>query len=189
MREMATTRQARHSSRASCLGWALALVCAFFCSLVPTRGRAQAWGGEIAAASALTGIEAGIGTWILSMPWGGFWASSPQPDDGWSIAGGLAAAGLVSTGSFFVTRGHPERAELVAVVSGAGLALSAAVAFFGGVWALMSDYDRLAFSLVFGVPALASAVIALLAGVVHLAIEGDASTVPAPLVAPLSVCF
>jgi hypothetical protein len=123
------------------------------------------------------------------MPWGGFWSSTPEPDDGWSIVGSLAVAGLVSTGTALVARGHPERAELMAALSGGGLALSTGIALLGGLFALLSDYDRLAFSLVFGVPVLASALLALVAGLVHLAVEGDAPVTPLPLVSPLSVRF
>jgi hypothetical protein len=155
----------------------------------PDHARAQPWGGEVAAASALTGLDAGLGTWVLSMPWSGFWSSAPEPDDGWSIVGGLVVAGLVSTGTVLVARGHPERAELMAAISGGGLALSSGIALFGGLVALLSDYDRLAFSLVFGVPVLASALFSLVAGLVHLAVEGDATVTPLPLLSPLAARF
>jgi hypothetical protein len=157
----------------------------------PARASAQSWGGEVAAASAVSGLEAGLGTWALAMPWEGFWHDTPQAGDGWAIACGLVAAAGTSVSSWAITRGHPERAELVALVSGAGLALSATVALLGGLYALVADYDRTAFSLVFGLPAVAASVLALIVGAVHLAVVGDAATAPpAPLVAaPLAVSF
>lgn len=184
-----TSSAARPIDRRPWAALLLSLVVSLAALLVPARGEAQPWGGEIAAAAAVTGLEAGLGTWVLAMPWAGFWSSTPRPDDGWAIVAGLVVAGLTSTGTYFVARGHPERAELMAAVSGGGLVLSAAVALLGGLYALVVDYDRLAVSLVFAVPALAAAVIALLAGVVHLAVEGDAPATPAPLVAPLAVRF
>ncbi len=153
----------------------------------PEGARAQASTLDVVGASTVTGLEAGLGTWVLAMPYGGFWRTEPQPGDGWAVALGLAVGVAHGLASWGVVRGHPERAELVTTIAGAGGGVALAVMMLGGLYAMLTDFDRLATSLVFGVPPLPAMPVAPCVGLGHPLVVGDAPALPMP--SPLSARF
>jgi hypothetical protein len=154
---------------------------------MPSRACAQsAAPADVALACTLTGLEGALGTWVLAMPWGGFWQTEPQPGDPWALLG----AALAGLGTALTTWGtvepSPERTELVTAIAGGGAALAVAVALLGGLVNLLTDFDRLAVSLVYGVPILLAMTAGVVAGLVHDVAVGDPPpTRPSPLTAPL----
>lgn len=152
----------------------------------PRSVEAQASAGDIAAASTITGLEGALGTWVLAMPWTGFWHDHLEPKDPWAIVVALLVGCATSIATWGITEGHAERAELVATISGAGAGVALAVAMLGGLYNLLVDFDRLAVSLVYGVPILLAMSAGLIAGLVHLAVVGDE---PTSMVSPLRVTF
>ncbi len=163
---------------------AIAIVCfAIGVSLAAPRSiEAQASTGDIAAASTITGLEGALGTWVLAMPWGGFWHDHLEPKDPWAIVVALLAGGATSIATWGITEGNPERAELVSVISGASSGVALGIAMLGGLYNLLMDFDRLAVSLVYGVPILLAMTAGLIAGLVHLVTVGDGPAVaPSPL--------
>lgn len=153
----------------------------------PAHARAQASTLDVVGASTVTGLEAGIGTWVLAMPYGGFWRTDPQPGDGWAIALGLVVGAAHAVLSWGLVRGHPERAELVTTIAAGGGGIALAVMMLGGLYAMLTDFDRLAYSLVFGMPFLLAMTIATCVGLGHAIVEGDAP--PTPMPSPLTVSF
>lgn len=161
-------------------------------ALAPARASAQeSHDGQVAAATTLAGVGAALATWPLLMPWEGFWRDEPDPANGWAITGALAAGGLVSLATWGLAQGHPERAEILQVTSMLALGIGAAIAMYGALGMLLADFDRLAFSLFFGVPALATLAVGLVVASVHAAIEGDRapSAEPVPIVVALPLWF
>lgn len=149
----------------------------------PRSVDAQASPGDLALASSVTGLEGTLGTWVLAMPWGGFWHTDPKPGDPWAILGAVLAGGATSLATYAISEGHSERAELVSVVSAAGFGVALGVAMLGGLYNLLVDFDRLAVSLVYGMPILLAMTAGLLAGLVHLVVEGNE---PAAMTSPLT---
>jgi len=175
-----------HASRLATSALLLAMTLAVSAG-APERVHAQASTLDVVGASTVTGLEAGIGTWVLAMPYGGFWRTEPQPGDGWAVALGLAVGVAHGLASWGIVGGHPERAELVTFISGAAGGVALAVMALGGLYAMLTDFDRLAVSLVFGMPLLLAMTVATFVGLGHLIVEGDSPAVPMP--SPLTVSF
>ena len=161
---------------------------ALLVALAPAaRAEAQASTLDVVGASTVTGLEAGLGTGVLAMPYGGFWRNEPQPGDGWAVAAGLVVGVAHGLASWGIVRGHPERAELVTTIAAAGGGIALAVAMLGALYSLVTDFDRLAYALVFGVPLLLAMTVATSVGLGHSLLEGDVTTAPMP--SPLTVEF
>ncbi len=142
--------------------------------------------GDVALACTLTGLEGALGTWVLAMPWGGFWGNEPQHGDPWTLLGAVLAGLGTAFTTWATIEPSPERTELVTAIAGGGAAVALAVALFGGLVNLISDFDRLAVALVYGVPILLAMTAAVVSGLVHDVVVGDPPPVrPSPLMAPL----
>lgn len=152
--------------------------------LTPAAASAQSSPGDIALAGTVTGLEGALGTYVLAIPWRGFWHTEPDGGDLLAILGGLVAGVATGVGAGGLVAGHPERAELVSAVSGAGFGVALGIAMLGGLYNLLTDFDRLAVSLVYGVPVLLAMTAGLIAGLVHYVSVGDA---PAMMISPLRV--
>jgi hypothetical protein len=152
--------------------------------LAPRASSAQSAPGDTALAGTVTGLEGALGTYVLAMPWRGFWHTEPDGGDLVAILGGLVAGIATGVDAGGLVAGHPERAELVSVVSGAGLGAALGIAILGGLYNLLVDFDRLAVSLVYGVPILLAMTAGLIAGLVHYVTVGDA---PAMMISRLRV--
>jgi hypothetical protein len=153
-------------------------------ALAPRICSAQSSAGDIALAGTVTGLEGALGTYVLAIPWRGFWHTEPDGADLLAILGGLVAGAATGVGTGGLVAGHPERAELVSAVSGAGFGVALGIAMLGGLYNLLVDFDRLAVSLVYGVPILLAMTAGLVAGLVHYVTVGDA---PAMMISPLRV--
>lgn len=142
---------------------------------------------RVVGATITSGLAAALATWPLLVPWEGFWRNEPDPSSGWAIAGALAAGGALSAATWALAQGHPTRSEILQTSGVIGLGVGLFVAALGALYGTVGDYDRLAFSLVFGLPALGTLAIGLIVSLVHLADQGDRAPSSAPEPTPLLV--